>query len=53
MMTKIYDDKIAIIIWNNVPEAVIIHNAHNKDAALLYKNYFDFMWKNAIVPRKK
>jgi len=44
VVTNIYDNKIAIIIWTTEPEAIIIEN---KDAAQSYKSYFDFMWKNA------
>lgn len=43
-VTNIYGDKIAIIIWTDEPEGVIIENAA---AAKAYKAYFDFMWKNA------
>jgi HTH-type transcriptional regulator, sugar sensing transcriptional regulator len=43
-VTNIYGDKIAIIIWTDEPEAIIIENSA---AAKAYKSYFDFMWKNA------
>jgi sugar-specific transcriptional regulator TrmB len=43
-VTNIYGDKIAIIIWTDEPEGIIIEN---KAAAKAYKSYFDFMWKNA------
>jgi len=42
--TNIYGDKIAIIIWTDEPEAIVIENSA---AALAYKNYFEFMWENA------
>lgn len=42
-VTNIYGDKIAIIIWTDEPEAIIIENAA---AAKAYKSYFDFMWKH-------
>jgi len=42
--TDIYGDKIAIIIWTDEPEAIVIENP---SAAKAYKSYFDFMWKNA------
>jgi len=42
-VTNIYGDKIAIIIWTDEPEAIVIENAA---AAKAYKSYFDFMWKN-------
>lgn len=43
-VTNIYGDKIAIIIWTDEPEGIVIENAA---AAQAYKSYFDFMWKNA------
>ena len=43
-VTNIYGDKIAIVIWTDEPEGIIIEN---KAAARAYKSYFDFMWKNA------
>ena len=43
-VTNIYGDKIAIIIWTDEPEAVIIENAA---AAKAYKSYFEIMWKSA------
>lgn len=43
-VTNIYGDKIAIIIWTDEPEGIVIEN---KTAALAYKSYFDFMWANA------
>ncbi|MFA6088751.1 MAG: helix-turn-helix domain-containing protein [Candidatus Woesearchaeota archaeon] len=45
VVTNIYKDKIAIIVWTDEPEAIIIEN---KDAADSYRAYFEFMWKNAI-----
>src|SRR3989338_1207618 len=42
-VTNIYGDKIAIIIWTDEPEGIIIENAA---AAKAYKSYFDFMWEN-------
>lgn len=44
VVTNIYGNKIAIIIWSKIPEAVIIHN---KEAAESYKNYFEILWKAA------
>ncbi len=49
-VTNIYGDKIAIIIWTDEPEAVVIENAA---AAKAYKSYFDFMWKHAKPVKKK
>lgn len=43
-VTNIYGDKIAIIVWTDEPEAIIIEN---KTAAKAYKSYFEFMWKHA------
>ncbi|MGV8151559.1 MAG: TrmB family transcriptional regulator [Candidatus Nanoarchaeia archaeon] len=40
-VTNIYGDKIAIIIWTDEPEGIIIENPL---AAKAYKSYFDFMW---------
>jgi sugar-specific transcriptional regulator TrmB len=42
-VTNIYGDKVAIIIWTDEPEGIIIENAA---AAKAYKSYFDFMWKH-------
>jgi len=41
-VTNIYRNKIAIIIWTEEPEAIVIEN---EAAAKAYKSYFDFMWK--------
>jgi len=41
---NIYGNKVGIIIWTDVPEAVIIEN---EDAAKSFKSYFDFMWKHS------
>ena len=42
MTTNIYSDKIALILWTDVPEAVIIKN---KAAAEAYRSYFEILWK--------
>lgn len=42
--TDIYGDKIAIIIWTDEPEAIVIENP---SAAKAYKSYFDFMWNHS------
>ncbi len=42
--TNIYADRIALILWTDVPEAVIIQN---KAAAEAYKSYFELLWKSA------
>jgi hypothetical protein len=44
MTTNIYADKIALILWTDVPEAVIIKN---RAAAEAYKSYFEILWKAA------
>ncbi|MFA6023359.1 MAG: helix-turn-helix domain-containing protein [Candidatus Pacearchaeota archaeon] len=43
-VTNIYGDKIAIIIWTDEPEGIIIENSA---AAKAYKAYFDVMWNSA------
>jgi HTH-type transcriptional regulator, sugar sensing transcriptional regulator len=43
-VTNIYGDKIAILIWTDEPEGIIIEN---EAAAKAYKSYFDFMWKHS------
>lgn len=40
----IYGEKVAIVMWSEIPEAVIIEN---KEAAAAFKAYFEFMWVNA------
>jgi HTH-type transcriptional regulator, sugar sensing transcriptional regulator len=42
-VTNIYGDKVAILIWTDEPEGIIIEN---KAMAKAYKSYFDFMWKH-------
>lgn len=41
--TNIYDNKIAIILWTDIPEAIIIEN---KAAADSYRDYFEVLWKS-------
>ena len=48
VVTNIYGDKIALIIWTDEPEGIIIEN---KAAAQAYKSYFDFMWDHARQKR--
>jgi HTH-type transcriptional regulator, sugar sensing transcriptional regulator len=43
-VTNIYGNKVAIIIWTDEPEGIVIENA---TAAKAYKSYFDFMWKHS------
>ena len=44
VVTNIYGDKIALIIWTDEPEGIIIENAV---AAEAYRSYFEFMWEHA------
>jgi sugar-specific transcriptional regulator TrmB len=43
-VTNIYGDKIAIIIWTDEPEGIIIENPATAKA---YKSYFDVLWNSA------
>ena len=43
-VTNIYGDKVAIIIWTDEPEAILIENPATARA---YKSYFDFMWNHS------
>jgi len=42
--TNIYGNKIAILLWTEVPEAIIIEN---KAAAEAYRDYFEILWQAA------
>jgi HTH-type transcriptional regulator, sugar sensing transcriptional regulator len=42
--TNIYADKIALILWTDVPEAVIIKN---RSATEAYKSYFEVLWSSS------
>ncbi|MEM4335689.1 MAG: helix-turn-helix domain-containing protein [Candidatus Anstonellales archaeon] len=44
VVTNIYGNKIAIVIWSKTPEAILIEN---KTAAEAYRSYFWFMWERA------
>jgi HTH-type transcriptional regulator, sugar sensing transcriptional regulator len=44
VVTNIYGDKIALVIWTDEPEGIIIEN---EAAAKAYRGYFKFMWENA------
>ena len=44
VVTNIYGDKIALLIWTDEPEGIIIEN---EAAAKAYRSYFDFMWGHA------
>ncbi len=48
-VVNIYGKKIAIVIWTDDPEGIIIEN---ESAALAFKSYFDFMWKRADKAKK-
>tara|TARA_Y100000310_G_C20685833_1_gene818910 strand:- start:542 stop:1303 length:762 start_codon:yes stop_codon:yes gene_type:complete len=41
---NIYDGKVAIFMWKETPEAILIED---KDVSQTFKNYFNFIWKNA------
>ncbi len=41
---NIYADKVAIIMWSENPESIIIDNP---EAAQAFRSYFEFMWKHA------
>lgn len=41
---NIYDGKVAIFIWDETPEAILIENKRVSDTL---KSYFDFLWKHA------
>jgi HTH-type transcriptional regulator, sugar sensing transcriptional regulator len=41
---NVYSKKVAIFIWNEKPEAVVIEN---ENVARTFSNYFNFMWKHA------
>ncbi|MBI4918984.1 hypothetical protein HY837_03575 [archaeon] len=43
-VTNVYGNKIAILIWTEEPEGILIEN---EAAAKAYKSYFNFMWKHA------
>jgi sugar-specific transcriptional regulator TrmB len=42
--TNIYGDKVALIIWSDIPEAVIIKDRSSAEA---YKSYFEILWKSS------
>ena len=42
--TNIYADKIALVVWTDEPEGIIIEN---EAAAKAYRSYFEFMWEHA------
>ncbi|HII71745.1 TPA: hypothetical protein HA265_03245 [Candidatus Woesearchaeota archaeon] len=44
VVTNIYGRKIALIVWTDEPEGIIIEN---EAAAKAYRSYFEFMWKHA------
>jgi sugar-specific transcriptional regulator TrmB len=48
-VTNIYGNKIAIVVWSEPPEAVVIEN---KDAAESYRSYFEVLWRSAGKERK-
>lgn len=42
--TNIYGDKVALILWSDPPETIVIEN---KGAADSYRAYFELLWKIA------
>ncbi len=46
---SIYSNKIAIILWSDPPEGVVIES---KSAADAYRNYFEIIWKTARPAKK-
>lgn len=44
VVTNIYGNKIAVLLWTDTPEAVIIENKASADS---YKAYFNLLWKIA------
>jgi sugar-specific transcriptional regulator TrmB len=44
VVTNIYGDRIALVIWTDEPEGIIIEN---EAAAKAYRSYFEFMWEHA------
>lgn len=41
---NIYENKIAIFIWEETPQGILIEN---ENVSKTLKDYFEFMWKNA------
>ena len=41
---NIYNSKVAIFIWKDFPEVILIEN---KAVSETFKNYFMFMWKHS------
>ncbi len=44
IITYVYGDKVAIIVWSESPTAFIVQS---KEAAQGYRTYFDLLWKQA------
>ncbi len=44
MVSNIYGNKIALIIWSDPPEAILIEN---EMAARAYRSYFELIWESA------
>jgi sugar-specific transcriptional regulator TrmB len=42
--TFVFSDKVAIIVWGDIPVATLIKS---KDVAKSYRNYFEMLWKIA------
>lgn len=48
-VVNIFGKKIAIVIWTDDPEGIIIEN---ESASQAFKSYFDFMWKRSEKGKK-
>ncbi len=45
-VTNIYGNKVAILIWTDEPEGIIIEN---EASAKAFKSYFDVLWKHSKI----
>jgi HTH-type transcriptional regulator, sugar sensing transcriptional regulator len=43
--TTIYGNKLAIFLWNEIPEAIVIQH---KPTSELYQDYFEMLWKHSL-----
>ncbi len=41
---NIYENKVAILLWEDTPQAIVIDHP---DVAHIFEDYFSFMWKHA------
>jgi sugar-specific transcriptional regulator TrmB len=47
---SIYDNKVSMILWSEIPEAIIIDDA---GTALTFRSYFESLWENAKITKSK